>query len=73
MRNATLAKTLSHRRKAIGQWLEKNAPETFEDQSHLDEGSAERAYWTHGYQAALSDVIEFIASQASNNAGTSSH
>lgn len=73
MRNATLVKALAHQHKAMDEWLQNRAPETFEKQAHLDEGSPERAYWHHGYRAALGDIIEFISSQASSNAGTSSH
>lgn len=46
-----------HRADEIGKWLDEHAPEVQEDQRHLSEGSAERAYWHHGYRAALLDVL----------------
>ena len=39
------------------QWLRENHPEVFDDQKHLDEGSAERAYWHYGYAVALRDAF----------------
>ena len=30
------------------------------DQKHLESASPERAYWHHGYQAALNDVIDLL-------------
>ena len=41
-------------------WLHENCPECFTEQKHLDEGSSERAYWHHGYQAALADVLNWL-------------
>lgn len=41
-------------------WLEKNAPECFDNQKHLDRGTAEQIYWNYGYAVALRDVLDFI-------------
>lgn len=73
MFDVSLITKLALRRKALGEWLEEHAPGTFENQEHLDEDSPARGYWSHGYLAALSDVIELIARQESNSAGSASH
>jgi ribosome modulation factor len=52
---------LQQRRAGIRQWLEDEAPYTESDQRHLDANTPERAYWHHGYQAALADVIGLLA------------
>lgn len=49
-------------RDAIREWLDEAAPLAAVEQRHLDEGSPERAYWHHGYQAALTDVIDMLTS-----------
>jgi hypothetical protein len=51
---------LERRRDDIRGWLDDEAPYTACDQKHLDANTPERAYWHHGYQAALSDVIELF-------------
>ena len=38
-------------------WLNENAPEVFDDQRHLDDGSEERKYWNYGRYIALRDVM----------------
>ncbi len=53
--------TLVHRRDRIRDWLHDEAPFTEVDQRHLDTDTPERAYWHHGYQAALTDVINLLA------------
>ncbi len=62
------------RRDAIRQWLEDDAPFTEFDQKHLNQGSPEQAYWHHGYQAALHDLIKSLttSAQMSRNEGKSS-
>lgn len=62
---------LERRRDDIREWLEDEAPHATFDQKHLDTGSPERAYWHHGYQAALADIIELLSSvrQRSGSAG----
>ena len=51
---------LQRRRDGIRQWLDDEAPYTAGDQRHLDHNTPERAYWHHGYQAALDDVIALL-------------
>jgi hypothetical protein len=52
---------LLHRRDRIRDWLQDEAPFTEVDQRHLDSDTPERAYWHHGYQSALTDVINLLA------------
>jgi hypothetical protein len=54
---------LVNRRNTHREWLKANAPETFTEQKHGEEGSAERAYWMHGYMMALTDVLVFLGSE----------
>jgi len=51
---------LKSRRDRIREWLDDEAPYTAVDQRHLDANTPERAYWHHGYQAALADMIELM-------------
>ena len=51
---------LRERRDEIRQWLDDEAPYTAADQRHLDAHTPERAYWHHGYQAALDDILELL-------------
>jgi hypothetical protein len=55
--------TLNARAEGIRTWLAEHAPECFNRQLHLDEGSQERVYWHYGYYAALSDAICFLAGE----------
>jgi hypothetical protein len=66
---------LTQRCTSIREWIEDEAPETLSEQAHLAEGSAERAYWHHGYQAALRDVIQLVhaTSREGCTAGMPSH
>ncbi len=52
---------LRQRRDNIREWLEEEAPYTDVDQRHLDAHTPERAYWHHGYQAALTDIMALLA------------
>jgi len=52
---------LRQRRDNIREWLEEEAPYTDVDQRHLDAHTPERAYWHHGYQAALTDIMTMLA------------
>ncbi len=54
----------------IRQWLADEAPYISGDQKHLDEHTPERAYWHHGYQAALTDVLDLTDDQLSQTRGT---
>jgi hypothetical protein len=51
---------LERRRDGIREWLEDEAPHAASDQKHLEIASPERAYWHHGYQAALNDIIDLL-------------
>lgn len=55
--NSDLVSILVEQRDAIRDWIEEEAPYSLADQGHLVENTAERAYWHHGYQAALDDVV----------------
>jgi hypothetical protein len=66
----TSVSMLRQRRDNIREWLEEEAPYTDVDQRHLDAHTPERAYWHHGYQAALSDVMAMLALEGERN-GTS--
>jgi hypothetical protein len=61
---------LRQRRDNIREWLEEEAPYTDVDQRHLDAHTPERAYWHHGYQAALTDIMSMLALEDERN-GTS--
>jgi hypothetical protein len=54
---------LQQRRDDIREWLDLEAPFAEVDQRHLDADTPERAYWHHGYQAALADIIALLAVQ----------
>jgi hypothetical protein len=58
---------LRQRRDNIREWLDEEAPYTDVDQRHLDPHTPERAYWHHGYQAALSDMMAMLALEAGKN------
>ena len=61
MPQKTSVATLRQRRDNIREWLEEEAPYTDVDQRHLDAHTPERAYWHHGYQAALTDIMAMLA------------
>jgi hypothetical protein len=52
-----IAAQLSTRRAKLRRWLADEAPYISADQKHLNANTPEQAYWHHGYQAALSDVL----------------
>jgi hypothetical protein len=52
---------IRQRRDNIRDWLDEEAPYTDVDQRHLDAHTPERAYWHHGYQAALNDIMTMMA------------
>jgi hypothetical protein len=62
---------LRRRRDDIREWLDTEAPFTDVDQKHLDADTPERAYWHHGYQAALADILSLLDAerQKSGSAG----
>ena len=51
---------LRRRRDGIRDWLDDEAPYTAVDPRHLDADTSERAYWHHGYQQALTDVLDIL-------------
>jgi hypothetical protein len=62
---------IERRRDGIREWLEDEAPHAATDQKHLELASPERAYWHHGYQAALNDIIALLdpVTRKSDSAG----
>jgi hypothetical protein len=44
----------------LTRWLAENASDCESAQKHLDQGTAEQAYWHYGYLCALRDVIAAI-------------
>ena len=63
---------IERRRDGIREWLDEESPYTDADQKHLDTDIPERAYWHHGYQAALSDILDLLtpAGRISGSADT---
>ena len=55
---------LRQRRDNIREWLDEEAPYADVDQRHLDAHTPERAYWHHGYQAALTDIMAMLVPEA---------
>ena len=51
---------LQRRRDGMRDWLDEESPYTAADQRHLDSDTPQRAYWHHGYQAALTDVLDML-------------
>ncbi len=58
----SVSSTLRIRAEELQRWIKENAAECFTEQKHLDEGSAERAYWHHGYLSALRDMLKLMSS-----------
>lgn len=56
----SLADSIDRRISELRAWLEENAPDTVNLQSHLDANTAERAYWHHGYLVALIDMRNLL-------------
>lgn len=66
MVDENIVAALVRRRTEMLNWLENECPDVCEEQRHLDQGSEEQAYWHHGYQAALADVVQsLLASEES--------
>jgi hypothetical protein len=51
---------LVERRDRIREWLAGQTEPTNSEQKHLDVGTPEQAYWHHGYQAALDDMLKLL-------------
>ncbi len=60
MIDENLVAALVKRRSEMLDWLETECADVCEEQRHLDNGTDEQAYWHHGYQAALADVVESL-------------
>jgi hypothetical protein len=74
MSDANSMTLLERRRDSLRAWLDDQAPYTAVDQKHLDANTPERAYWHHGYQAALNDIIDLLCPgpRTSGSTGTPS-
>lgn len=59
-RHRTAKERVEQRRDDMRAWLKEYAPECFDEQRHLDEGSRERAYWHYGYLVAMTDLLELV-------------
>ncbi|MBS0243719.1 MAG: hypothetical protein JSS20_16200 [Proteobacteria bacterium] len=73
MARTELIEALLRRRNFIEDWLNANALEALGEQRHLDDGSGEQAYWNHGYQAAISDILLLLEGQPPNIEGRPMH
>lgn len=75
MDHAEILKRIENRYQGQCEWLLEDAPYTLSDQKHLDANTPERAYWHHGYTAALADVLALFGvslSQKGSSGDTSS-
>ena len=61
----TVVEKLQERETTLQAWLSENAPECEHLQTHLDDNTAERAYWHFGYMMALRDVLALLGGNAS--------
>lgn len=59
-RAMSLEQAVEERLDAVLLWLKENAPAVAAEQSHLDSGTAERAYYHFGYAAALQDIKDCL-------------
>ncbi len=48
----------------LKEWISHQAPQCFQEQKHLEEGSEERGYWAHGYLSALQDVVQLFSRES---------
>jgi hypothetical protein len=65
--NDDLIDLLVEQRDNVRDWLRLETADAYSDQLHLVESSSERAYWHHGYQAALEDVIRHLTTNHPSN------
>ncbi len=56
---------LASREADLSAWLGDNAPQCASEQTHLDAGTDQRAYWHFGYMMALRDVLALLSGSAS--------
>lgn len=73
MATLSLLAEITAQRDAVRDVLRRTAPETFGEQAHLDEESGARVYWSHGYQAALDDIIRLIVCREDCSLDRSTH
>src|SRR5262249_55507684 len=57
---AEILEKFSERVEGIERWLREHHAGEIKSARHLDEGTAERAYWHFGYAAALKDALRLI-------------
>jgi hypothetical protein len=55
-----IVEKLTERLEALKEFAAKNR-RVLTAQKHLDEGSAERAYWHAGYASALADILNLVS------------
>lgn len=63
MDKSDTSSVIAERIRALGTWLEDEAPYFQFDQRHLDAGTPEQAYWHLGYRAALRDALVLLKSE----------
>lgn len=69
----TVLDVLERRAALVEQWLDDEAPYARFDQSHLDAGTPERAYWHLGYLAALRDAAARLTDCIGDSTDSESH
>jgi hypothetical protein len=57
------------RRDGIAAFIDAEASHTTSEQLHLDADRPEKAYWLHGYQMALADVLELLSQRPPESSG----
>ena len=58
---------MARRIEGLRRWLRENAPECFDEQLHVVEGTPERAYWHYGYLVALRDMRALLFERGAPN------
>jgi hypothetical protein len=58
--DATALEKMEERAADIEEWLRDNHADDLKKARHLDAGTSERAYWHHGYLAALKDALRLL-------------
>lgn len=66
---------ISNRMAGVATWLDQSAGHHLAAHRHLDNGTAEAAYWHAGYHQALADALRILTAveQPSGTVGMSSH
>ena len=54
-------KSVGERADELAAWICETSSDSVSEQSHLNEGSREQAYWHYGYMVALRDVLRLLA------------